>query len=125
MTPMSARLAPLSPRDQVVQPLALFPQFLDEVTTLRLVGVPFPTVAAVAHAHHHAVAAVTALAPRSAAHEQPPQSHHAHHHQGADQQQQQYRYPYRPFHLCAPFSARPILFPLSAFPFSSCPLPIR
>src|SRR3989337_914816 len=105
MTPASARLAPLGPRDQLVQPLPLRLQLLDDLRRgSRVSCLVVRLSAAMPHAHHHPVATV---APRAAAHEQPPESHHAHHHQGADQHQQQYRYPYRPFHLCAPSSARP------------------
>src|SRR3990172_5048460 len=108
MTPDSARLAPLSPRDQVVQPLTLRLQLIDDLR--RGSRVPWPAVrlaTAMPHAHHHPVATVaTVIACRAPPHD-PSADNQAHHHQGADQQQQQYRYPYRPFHLCAPSSARP------------------
>src|SRR3990170_6823265 len=109
MTPASARLAPLSPRDQLVQPLALRLQLLDDLRrgsrVSWLVSRVSATVAAVAH--HHPVAAMAAVAPCRAPPHDPAAYDHTHHHQGADQHQQQYRYPYRPFHLCAPSSARP------------------
>src|SRR3990170_4544807 len=116
MTPVSARLAPLSPRDQLVEALALRLQLLDDAARSRVFRVvsgvaPVPTVA-----HHHPVAAVTA---HRAPTEDPAADDHAHHHQRADQQQQQYRYPYRPFHLCAP-SWPALAVPCSRFLAPTC-----
>src|SRR3990170_1194415 len=111
MTPVSTRLAPLSPRDQLVQPLALHLQLLDEALVRwfpRLLVRAVRPVLPMPHAHHHAVAAVVALpapAAEPAAHHSDGHHRHAQHHQGAyeyHEHQQQDRDPYRPFHLSAP-----------------------
>src|SRR3990170_2409431 len=114
MTPDSARLAPLSPRDQLIQPLTLRLQLIDDLRRgSRVSWLVVRLATAMPHAHHHAVATVATVAAVTAQRappEDPAADDHAHHHQGADQQQQQYRYPYRPFHSTAPFRPARSLF---------------
>src|SRR3990172_10685439 len=120
MTPVSARLAPLRPRDQVVQPPSLRPQLLDDLRRgSRISWTVVRLAAAMPHAHHHPMPTVAAMAAQRAPAAPPATDDHAHHHQRAGQHQQQYRDPYRPFHLSAPFSARPTLVPCSLFPTDS------